>query len=53
MDFFLTEYKDTSEHGTKSDPKGTFKLCLQKKSSPKNQSGSMFFTAKMIFMKIG
>jgi hypothetical protein len=30
MDFFLPITMDASDHGTKSDPKGTFKLCLQK-----------------------
>jgi hypothetical protein len=32
--FFWPSTMDTSDHGTKSDPKGTFELCLQKKLFP-------------------
>jgi hypothetical protein len=32
---------DTSDHRTKNDPKGTFEICLPKKTfPPKNLSGS-------------
>ena len=31
---------DTSDHGTKSDPNGTFELCPEKQIFSKKQSGS-------------
>ena len=31
MDFYWPGTMDTSDHGTKNDPKGTFELCPKKK----------------------
>ena len=40
MDFYWPGTMDTSDHGTKNDPKGNFLNDFQKKNFPKNQSES-------------
>jgi hypothetical protein len=55
--FFSPGTMDTSDHGTKNEPKGTFELIQIKKiflkKSIKIALPTMILTSKMIFMKIG
>jgi hypothetical protein len=37
MNFFPPDTMDTSEHGTKNEPNGTFEICQSKTFFSKNQ----------------